>query len=708
MVGLALSGGAARGLAHIGVIQELEARGISVQVVSGTSMGALIGGLYAAGLSADSLEGVARAFNEADVFADQVPRSFLSAEQRIFDERFLLTLPIRDGGVRLPGGALEGSTVTRALEKATWRTQAIRTFDDLPRPFAAVATDLRSGQAVVLRRGGLAEAIRASIAIPGLFQPVERDGRLLVDGALVRNLPAGDARRLGAELLICSDVSTPPENRDYDSVVDILSTAISVESQRHINEQYDLCDVVLRPVDEDLTAADFQALERWVSLGRTAVQESMGDIVAAIRDLRTDGTVARFTRRRQGAVAPPVPDSVLLGDIRLVGLEGVPARDPAWRALGLRPGTWVDADAVDRALTGLQATDLYDRISYSLTPTADPAPARPWTLVIELRPVQRDRLGLGVRFDNTYQASALLSAAFLNRGGYGSSTRLDARLGEELQLQLSHNRGRGVTSTVGLGFSVGFTRAPLALRARDLEVQEVRSDQLHGAVQLAVTRRRGGLLAVELRGERSLEETVAGSGVTTRDRGFASLRLVGFRDTWNRAAFPTSGYLVHGRAEWADRDLLGGTTFRQLLGEVRAILPLPGPVVGRLELFAGAADGPDLPLNRHFFLGGVNTSRVLGASHPRLYGVEAQYRWGQVAQAARFALQWEVAPDWFVTGTANAGQVRADWGLDLGDWVGGWGLGVGSLTLLGPAELVLVGQDSWNDLQLALNLGRAF
>jgi NTE family protein len=709
VVGLALSGGAARGLAHIGVIQELEALGVQVHVISGTSMGSLVGGLYATGMDGAELERVARSFNEADIFQDQVPRNFLSPDQRLFDERLLLTLPIRNGSVDLPGGALEGGSVVRALEKATWSAQATTSFDQLPRPFVAVATDLRRGDAVPITDGGLAEAIRASVAIPGVFQPVERGEQLLVDGALVRNLPAQDARGLGAEFLICSDVAREPDAVDYDTVVEILSAAISIQSQLNIREQYDQCDVVLRPISNEFTSADFQELDYWIELGREEVREQASAIVDGIGARDGEGSLLQFLLTRTARERPPLPDSLVVARVRFQGLENPELEAPARRALGIPEGSMVNADDIDRALTALQATDLFDRISYRIVGVNGPDPADmegPWALEIFLRPAQRDRLGLGVRFDDRYRASVLLSTTLLNRLGYGSSTRLDVRLGEELQFQLVHFGGRGVTSSVGLGFTGGFSRAPLRLAEAGVTRQELVTEQLYGAGLLTLAQRAGGFLALELRGERIWETDAVGSFAATGDFGFASGSLLGWLDSFDHPAFPTRGLYLMGRTEWSSSRL--GADFSQHLVDARAAIPLAPRVSAHLELFAGLGRGTDLPLNRHFYLGGVNTSQVFRPSHPPLWGLSVQDRWGRVAQAAALALQWELLPGWFVQARANAGQVRDEWALDFGDWIGGWGVAVGSRTLLGPVQLTITGRERLDDLGVALNLGRAF
>lgn len=709
VVGLALSGGGALGLAHIGVIQVLEAQGIDVHVVAGTSMGALLGGLYATGIDGDSLAVLAESFNtQGDLFLDQVPRSFLPPDQRLFDDRLLLTLPIRDGRVNLPGGALEGASVVRALERATWSAQAIDGFDELPRPFVALATDLRRGRIVALQDGGLAEAIRASVAVPGVFKPVERGTQLLVDGAVVRNLPAEDARRLGAEFLICSDVSPDLASRNYESVVEVLSTAISLESQRNLREQYDQCDVILRPTSPEFTAADFEQLEHWLEVGRTETEEKLADILGGLRSFEGRGTLSEFLQAQRSRQAPPLPDSVEIVDIRFVGLDDPRLEEPARRALGIRQGQRVDAAIVDDAVTSLQATELYEGISYRIVRSqgANPTDAGPWVLEVSLKAAQRDRLGLGVRFDSQYRASVLLSATFLNRLGYGSSTRVDVRLGEEQQMQLVHLGGRGVTSTAGLGFAAGYNSVPLRLAQAGSTVQEVDSKQLYATGMVMLAQRAGGLLALEIRGERAEEETQVGSFLITDDRTFVSGALVGWIDTYDRADFPRSGIYALGRTEWSTASL--GADFRQHIVDLRAAIPVGPDWSIQMQGYAGLAKGPELPLNRQFFLGGVNTSQVLRQSHVPLFGLAVQERWGSVAQLAALSLQWELVPGWFVTGRLNAGRVTDEWDLDLSSWIGGWGASVGTATLLGPVQVTFTGRKEFNEVRVALSMGRAF
>jgi NTE family protein len=202
-IGLVLSGGGARGLAHVGVLKVLEEMRIPISYVAGTSMGAAVGGLYAAGIPADELEEIFLAFDLTASFSDAPSRQDLSFRRKEDDRTFLVKTHIGLGkkGLKLPRGFVEGQTFVTELRKLSHVTEPLASFDQLPIPFRAMATDLGSGHPVVLDSGDLVKAIRASIAISPLFTPIEIDGRLLADGGYLRNIPVETAHEMGAEQL---------------------------------------------------------------------------------------------------------------------------------------------------------------------------------------------------------------------------------------------------------------------------------------------------------------------------------------------------------------------------------------------------------------------------------------------------------------------------------------------------------------------------
>src|SRR6188508_2454695 len=206
-VGLVLSGGGARGAAHVGVLKVLDEMHVPVDAIAGTSMGAVVGGLYASGMSADEIEKLISSVNWQDAFQDRPPRAELGFRRKQDDRNFLVryALGVREDGFVLPQGLVQGQKLEQVLRNAALPVAQIRDFNRLPIPFRAVATDLETGEAVLMDSGDLVTAMRASMSAPGVFAPAQRDGRLLIDGGLVENLPIDVARQMGVDILIVVD-----------------------------------------------------------------------------------------------------------------------------------------------------------------------------------------------------------------------------------------------------------------------------------------------------------------------------------------------------------------------------------------------------------------------------------------------------------------------------------------------------------------------
>jgi len=245
-IGLALGGGAARGFAHIGVIKALEAQGIVPDIVVGTSAGAVVGALYASGLSGFELQKVALEMDEGQI-----------------------------GDWSLPDrGVFKGE----ALQNFVNRAVANRNLEKLPRSFAAVATDLKSGESVLFRSGNTGMAVRASSAVPGVFQPVSISGRDYVDGGLVSPIPARAARSLGANFVIAVDISAKPRDARTSSTFDVLLQTFAIMGQSISRREVADADVVIRPVTAELPATDFAGRHRAVLEGEKAAAASMAEI----------------------------------------------------------------------------------------------------------------------------------------------------------------------------------------------------------------------------------------------------------------------------------------------------------------------------------------------------------------------------------------------------------------------------------------------
>ena len=278
-IGLVLSGGAARGLAHIGVLKALEEQGIKIDAIAGTSMGAVIGGLYASGYKIDELEKLALGINWQQALSDAPPRKDVPFRRKQDDRDFLVKQKLSfrdDGSLGLPLGVIQGQNLALLLESLLAHASDIRDFDKLPIPFRAVATDIVSGEKMVFRKGHLPQVIRASMSIPAVFAPVEVNGRLLVDGGMVDNIPLDVAREMGVDIAIVVDIGTPLRNRkQLATVIDVLNQSITLMTQRNSQEQLATLhpnDILIQPPLAGFGVTDFGRAQEMIDAGYRATR----------------------------------------------------------------------------------------------------------------------------------------------------------------------------------------------------------------------------------------------------------------------------------------------------------------------------------------------------------------------------------------------------------------------------------------------------
>ncbi len=405
-VGLVLSGGGARGAAHVGVLRALEEMRIPIDAVAGTSMGAVVGGLYCAGLSGSEIEEVFRNLDWQDMFRDRALRRDL-VYRRKQDDRSIYargSLGLRYGeGVELPLGLVQGQKITQALRSATLSVADVKDFDRLPTPFRALATDLETGEAVVLDSGDLATVLRASMSAPGVLAPVDVDGRLLVDGGLVDNLPVGLARDMHVDVLIVVDVSFPLASReDLQSPLDVTNQMLGIMVRRGTEASKLLLterDVLVEPDLGPMTTLDFGRVPEVMATGRIALESSREGLAALA--LPAD-QYARYQAAR-------VPAEEGDGSVAFVRPGERSARDAARieAVFGDLAGKPFDAQELQRRANRQYGLNRYESVDYRLVRDGERR-----GLEIDLRPKSWGpsflRLGLGIEsdFDDGSRANA--------------------------------------------------------------------------------------------------------------------------------------------------------------------------------------------------------------------------------------------------------------------------------------------------------------
>jgi len=309
-IGLVLSGGGARGAAHIGVLKILEENHVPVDAIAGTSMGAVVGGLYASGLSAADIERVMTSVDWQDAFRDRPARKDLNFRRKLEDQTYLVKFPLGLKGkrFRLPRGLVQGQKLTQILRGLTLPVAQVQSFDRLGIPFRAIATDIVTGDRVVIDHGDLTTAMRASLSAPGVFAPVEYEGRLLADGGLTSNLPVDVAREMGVDVLIVVDCGFPLlERNKLDSVATVSNQMLAILIRSNTNAQRKSLtdrDVIIDPALGDFSSLDFESHARAMKIGEEAARGASQRLAALGV---SDAEYARFVAARSaGRNDPPV------------------------------------------------------------------------------------------------------------------------------------------------------------------------------------------------------------------------------------------------------------------------------------------------------------------------------------------------------------------------------------------------------------------
>jgi NTE family protein len=361
---LVLSGGGARGMAHIGVLKILEELKVPIDCIAGTSMGAIVGGLYASGMSAQQIDATMRSLDWQEAFRDAPPRRDLAFRRKQDDRNFLVRLPLglKHGKILLPKGLIQGQKLQETLRQLTLPFSNSTDFDLLPTPFRAVATDLENGNAVVMDKGDLAIAMRASMSAPGVFAPVELNGRLVVDGGLAENLPINVARAMHADIVIVSDVTFPLQSRAaLDSALSISNQMLAILVRKDSDRQLSTLtpqDILISPDLGGTTATDFFSPNAVIERGESAARGA-GEALAryGVGDAAYAQYLARRATRQPGL--PP---------IQFVRVDQQSKRYEKTILAEMQPlvGKPLDLDAVGKDITELYGLGNFETLDYTL------------------------------------------------------------------------------------------------------------------------------------------------------------------------------------------------------------------------------------------------------------------------------------------------------------------------------------------------------
>ena len=437
-VGVVLGGGGAKGASHIGVLKYLEDMGIPVDYVAGTSMGSIIGGLYAMGYSPDELTMLISHMDWSEYIGNTIDRSTMSKESRNRNSTTLLNVPFSLKSVldkdpnskfinSLPRAYVNNSSLVNLFNDLCVGYQEEMDFNDMPIPFACVATDIVTGDEVVLRRGSVPTAMRASMAIPGVFSPVNIDDMVLVDGGLVNNFPADVLKEMGADIIIGVEVTNEKRitREDIQSLPQLLGRLVTNSTSGKRKENRELCNVHIVPDVSGFGMLSFtpDAIDTLVHRGYMKAAEYHDQLLAIKQHLdeKAGHSVGKMLHAPKAHNLKA--DSILIGTI---DFDNVSARDSRWlmRKGGLHVGGRYTEKDIGHAISVYRGTGCFDEITYNVKEHdsihQNDQLAESYDLTIHMTPAKPSVLGLGLRYD-TEEGAALLLNIGLNEKKFGGS-----------------------------------------------------------------------------------------------------------------------------------------------------------------------------------------------------------------------------------------------------------------------------------------------
>lgn len=457
-IGLVLSGGGAKGFAHIGVLKVLEEAGVKIDYIGGTSMGAVVGGLYASGYNATQIDSIFYNTDFDELLQDYIPRSSKSFYEKRNDEMYAISLPFRKMKIGIPIALSKGMYNYNLLCKLTHNVRHVREFDKLPIPFLCVATDIETGEAIILKEGYLAQAMLASSAFPSLFSPVEIDGRVLIDGGVVNNYPAEEVRKMGADIIIGVDVQDDLKKRDaLKDATRILVQITNLDMIKSMNEKKKITDIYIKPDISNYGVISFDQGREIINKGELAALLDIDKIMQLGQPKSAYKKNNHFVNN----------DTLQIKSISINKLDNY-TRAYILGKLRIKSGKKISYEDLKTGINNINATQNFSRIIYTIEPYqgAD-------ELKLNLAENStKTFLKFGLHYDGLYKSALLTNITQKKSLFKNDVVSLDIGLGDNIRYNLDYYIDNGFYWSFGLKSRYNQFNRNVATDFKDGEILE--------------------------------------------------------------------------------------------------------------------------------------------------------------------------------------------------------------------------------------------
>jgi NTE family protein len=704
-VGLVLSGGGAKGFAYIGLLKVMQEAGLPVDYIGGSSIGSIIGGLYALGYHPDSIAKMVRSQNWDNLLKDVIDRRYIAYEEKEYGEKAIITLPIRNKKLSISSSMYHGQEINLLLNYYFSPGFKTKDFRKLQTPFLCIGTDILTGEAVVLDSGYLPMAIRSSMSIPGYFSPTFYNGRYLVDGGVVNNYPVEQVKHMGAEIIVGGDVQSGLADSigKLSSLTAILDQVMSfsrVEANRIGDSLTDL-KVAFRM---EYGMMDFESYDSIIAFGERVARAHYPQIKALADSLNA----IRF--KPVGKYAARPIDTLYYDEVVVKGNKKMSATYVTSMFSKTHRGKIALKDLQDK-IRVLYGTHFFETIGYQVETNG-----RKTTLVMNVKEAEPGYVSAGIHFDMDYNGSLVFSGAFRNVLGKRTKLFADLVLGINPRLRAMYLAHFGRKFGVGGSFQAYSFKFDLYDQKMKVNKIMFTNYQLAGFVDYTFNNVYNFRAGLEYEYFRFKEDIVTDSAIaefgnfTSYGNLFATVQA----DTRDKNTFPTKGLEATMRIEYvvpfSNKDWVSDlfTNSTSIYLKFDQYIPLSRKFVLSPGLFAGAIlRQEDVPPPQHWFgLGGLNPDNYVSTFVP-FTGLEFVQRYGFYSAMARLKLQYNVFRKIYVTVRSDAGGAEVDFSslFEPRNFLIGYGATAGYDSFIGPIEVSLMGSNLNSGVMLFVNLG---
>ncbi len=724
-VGLVLSGGGAKGLAHIGALKVIEESGVHIDYIGGTSMGAIVGALYASGYSATQLDSLFRKTDLTELIQDNMPRDAKTFYEKEDSERYALTLPFNNFKLSFPQGLSSGQNIYNTLVRMLYHVRDVRDFNELQTPFFCIATNVETGKQVLLNKGYLPEAILASGTFPSLFQPSTVDGEVLIDGGVLNNYPVEELRALGADIVIGVDVQHGLRDRaSLSSATDILLQINNFRTIKDMTRKSALTDIYIKPDMDNFTVIDFELKDTIIDTGEFVARKHLAELKQLAEKQGTE-----FRERPEITI----PDSLVVNRLVLRGNSNF-SRGYIKGKLRVDLNEKVSFNKLQQGINNLAATGNFRTIRYELTSNG-----LGQDMIMSLtESTDKTFLRIAAHYDNLYKSAALLNLTKKNLFLQDDVASLDLILGDNLRYNFQYYVDRGSYWSFGINsrfyefsrevdFSVLATNfdiptnnnvSNINLKVSDLTnqlyLQTVLQEEF--AFQIGAEHKLLRYSTTTLN-EQNIDtlQTTSGSGAVTFFEKSNYLSTYGklILDTYDDKYFPSRGLYFNGDFHlylWSSDFNDNFEEFSIAKATMGVAFPLFPNMSLNIETEGGFKLGTSPVTSFDFVLGGFGNF-PLNNFQPFL-GYDFLSLPGNSYVKSYFRFDYEIRPKNHLLLAANIANVEDDI-FRTGEWFTtpdftGYGVGYGWESFFGPVQLIYSWSPEVKEDQFFISVGYWF